>query len=218
MPPRRSDRLRQLQRLLQLEGAAEEVRAFVHEHVAELAPLLGGREDQLLEAAQEEDFARRLRRHLAGLRQCEREQRDADAGVIASKVATTLGGSARWREEEAHLDVRPLLDPELTAAAVDLVIFNEANFNVAISKKTLVGLRRHLPRFPDLLAYVDLGGLHLRWRAGRGHLNFHPQPMPKTAPMLVVPLAPRQVVLPVVHQKRTNHLAEAVFAAIGFNM
>jgi hypothetical protein len=217
MPSPRSDRLRELQRLLQLEDADEEVRAFVHEHVAELAPLLGGREDQLLQAAQQEDFLRRLRRHLAGLRQGEREQRGAEAGVIANKVAAELGASAWWREEEAHVDVRLLLDPGLTAAALDLVAFHEESFNVAVTRRTLVELRRHLPRFPDLLAYVDLGGLHLRWRCGRGQLNFHPQPVPKMAPVLVVPLVPRQVVLPVVQQKRSNDFSEAVFAALGLN-
>jgi hypothetical protein len=218
MPSPRSDLRRQLQRLLQLEDADEEVRAFVHEHVAELAPLLGGREDQLLEAAQQEDFARRLRRHLAGLREGEREQRDADAGIIANKVAAALGASARWREDEAHLGVRLLLDPGLTAAAVDLVIFNAGNFNVAVTKKMLVNIRRQLPQFPDLIAYVDLGGLHLRWRGGRGQLNFHPQPVPNMAPVLVVPLASRQVVLPVAQPKRTNNFTEAVFAALGFDM
>lgn len=218
MPSPRSDPFRQLQRLLRLEDVDDEVRAHVIANLAVLAPVLGARSDQLEEAAQHEDFPRRLRRHLVGQRAREREQRDVDAVATSNKVAAALGASGSWHDEEVRLDVRLLLDPGLTCAPVTHVRFEGSGLDVAVAKQSLVDLRRHLPRFPDLCAYVDATGLHLRWRGGRGRLNFHPQPVPQTTPVLVVPLVARYVAPPAVQTKRANNFTEAVFAALGFNM
>jgi hypothetical protein len=175
MPSPRSDPFRQPQRLLRLEDVDDEVRAHVIANLAVLAPLLGARTDQLEEAAQHEDFPRRLRRHLVGLRAREREQRDVDAIAISNKVATALGAATIRRGEVAHLDVPLLLDAGLTCASVGYVRFVAEGYAVPILRGTLVDLRRRLPRFDDLGAYVDELGLHLRWRGGRGQLNFKPQ-------------------------------------------
>jgi len=212
MPPPRSDLLRQLQQLVKLEGADDEVLAFVIANLAVVASALGAREDQLEEAMRHEDFPGRLRRHLVGLRQRERAVRAVEGGVTASKVAAALGASAAWHEEGAHLDVQLLLDAGLTAAGVDHVRFEGNGLDVAIAKRTLVDLRRHLPRFPDLGAYVDVGGLHLRWRGGLGQLNFSPQKCLPTA--TVVPLR-QPVVRPA--PTRSRSFIGNVFAALGFN-
>ena len=218
MPSPRSDPFRQLKRLLRLEDVDDEVRAHVIANIAVLAPALGARADQLEEAAQHEDFPRRLRRHLVGLRAREREQRDVDAVPISNKVAAALGASGAWHDEEVRIDVGLLLDPGLTCASATHVRFEGTGLDVALTKQTLVDLRRHLPRFPDLCAYVDATGLHLRWRGGRGRLNFHPQPVPRMTPVLVVPLTARHAAMPAVQPKRANTFAEAVFAALSFDM
>jgi hypothetical protein len=212
MPSLRSDPYRQLQRLLRLEDVDDEVRAHVIANRAVLAPVLGARADQLEEAAQHEDFPRRLRRHLVGLRRGERAARAVEGGITASNVAAAVGASVSWRVGEAHLDVQLLLDAGLTAAAADHVRFEGNELDVAIAKKTLVDLRRHLPRFPDLGAYVDAGGLHLRWRGGLGQLNFRPQ---KCLPTATVVLLRRVVVRPAAARSRS--FIGSVFAALGFN-
>jgi hypothetical protein len=218
MPSPRSDPFRQLQRLLRLEDVDDEVRAHVIANLAVLAPLLGARADQLEEAAQHEDFPRRLRRHLVGLRAREREQRDVDAVAISKKVAAALGVAMRWRGEVAHLDVSLLLDAGLTCTAVGYVRFVAEGYAVPITRGTLVDLRRHLPRFPDLGAYVDEQGLHLRWRGGRGQLNFRPQVIVGRVEVLDVVL--ERSALPVIVAKptRSNNFADADFGALGLNM
>ena len=94
MPSPRSDPFPQLQRLLRLDDVDDEVRAHVIANLAVLAPVLGARADLLEEAAQHEDFPRRLRRHLVGMRAREREQRDVDAVAVSNKSATALGPAA----------------------------------------------------------------------------------------------------------------------------
>ena len=215
MPSPRSDPFRRLQRLLRLDDVDDEVREHVVANLAVLAPVLGARADQLEEAAQHEDFTRRLRHHLVGLRAREREQRDVDAIAISNEVAAALGAATIWRSEVAHLDVPLLLDAGLTCAAVGYVRFVAEGYAVPIMRGTLVELRRHLPRFEDLGAYVDDLGFHLRWRGGRGQLNFKPQVIVGRIEVLDVLLPQRAVAVPAAKPSRSNNLADAVFAALG---
>ncbi|MBI2393705.1 MAG: hypothetical protein HYV09_29295 [Deltaproteobacteria bacterium] len=211
---RRSDALRELQQLVQFEAAEDEVRALVAANAMELAPVLGVRVDRLEGATREEGLMDRLRGRLAELRRRRREQQRLDAAVAAAGVAAALGRSARRRGGVVHLDVTLLLDSGLMAGPARYVRFVADGYAVPIESSVLMRVRRHLPKFPDLGAYLDERGLHLRWRGGIGQLNLRPQVMVGRVEVLDVPLrAVREVPQP--EPLRVNNFVEALYEALG---
>jgi hypothetical protein len=176
MKPARRDPLRELVQLLRFpeEGACN-LGAFLAEHADELAPALNTRPSDLRESADmtDEVVAPRLRARRDRMKETERERREAEDMDTSLHTAAALGGTARWTERGAVLDTDVLLGDLLIAdRSKKYVAFAGSDFTTTVERRVLhqsASLRR---LFIDVAAYVDAGGVHIRWRGGRGGFNW----------------------------------------------
>jgi hypothetical protein len=146
----------------QLGVDAEELRAVVHLPDEALA--------RELQSRLERRAARRAATHADAVQR------------LAVAAAEQLAATARWKGDAAVLDVRVLLGELLVDTTRSYFLFDATSFSsrfqVALPRSRLANVARVLGGRPDLGAWVDEDGLHLRWNEGRGGLNFLSQCVP----------------------------------------
>lgn len=106
----------------------------------------------------------------------------------AVRAVRRLIGAARRCGERVDLDIDVLLGDVLIDTSKEYICFELDESNVDVPRHSLARARGPTRSFDDVIAYVDRSGLHLRWRAGRGGLNFQPQRRERGAQVLVVDL------------------------------
>lgn len=115
---------------------------------------------------------------------------------LALAAADQLASTAIWRNDAAVLDVRVLLGELLVDTSRKHVLLDAtgfwSRFQVIVPRSRLVDTAKVLGGRPDLGAWVNENGLHLRWNQGRGGLNFLPQALPahEMANLLCVTIPP----------------------------
>ncbi len=134
--------------------------AFLAGHADEVAPALGSTPDDLRASIDlpDELVARRV-----------------TAAEVARRAASALGGTVRWTEQGAVLDVDLLLGDVLADHAKRYIEFKGAEFTATIERALLARTTLVQRLFIDVVAYVDADGLHVRWRGGRGGYNWRPR-------------------------------------------
>ena len=187
MPPRPSRATRELLALYARAGRDEyNIGAFLRERpelVAHLGVPLDLERDDADLALQLAPAVGRYKRRAAHLRTGEQEQRTAAA--VRQMIA-----SARRRADGIELDADVLLGDLLADNRKKYICFELPSARVPIFRRDLAKARGALRMFIDVAASVDDRGLHLRWRAGRGGLNFRPQVEEREAEVLHVDLRP----------------------------
>ncbi len=167
--------MRELVQLLRVpeEGACN-LGAFLFAHAEELAAALGSSPEDLRASADlpDEVVAPRVRARLARRRELDQERNAVEDHEIAVRAASTLGRTVRWTEQGAILDTELLLGDVLAERAMKYVSFEGEGFTVAIERDTLARTASLRRVFIDIAAYVDADGVHLRFRGGRGGLNW----------------------------------------------
>jgi hypothetical protein len=174
-PNRQRDPLRELQQLLRVaEEGAHDLGAFLSTHAEELAPALGSSPDDLRAAAElpDEVVARRVKARLAARRELDQKQKAQDDAEVARRAASALGGTVRWTEQGAVLDVDLLLGDALADHSKRYIEFTGPDFTTAIERGLLARTALVQRLFIDVAAYLDAEGLHVRWRGGRGGYNW----------------------------------------------
>jgi hypothetical protein len=180
MASSRRNAVRELERLVRLAGHDAESASlgpFVAENAAELARDLDLPVETLAEAAGYEDAHLRSTlsialRHWNATRG---ESRRAEVAETAERAAQALGASAVWQDVGVVLPVCLLFGGVLVDATKKYVAFTSEEINVAVYRRTLVDTARVMVKFPDVVCFLDARGLHVRWRKGRGQLNYIPQ-------------------------------------------
>lgn len=178
MKPTRRDPLRELQQLLRApeEGVAN-IGAFLFANAEELAPLLGSTAEDLRASVDmpDEVVAPRVRARLRRRRDIDQERKSVAEHELAMRAAATLGRTVRWTELGAVLDTDLLLGDVLADREKKYIAFTGPDFTVAVERDTLARTAMVQRLFIDVAAYVDAGGLHVRWRGGRGGYNWKPR-------------------------------------------
>ncbi len=124
--------------------------------------------------------------HLASYFERRAEQRAAIHGEavrrLAQAAAEQLALTAVWREDAAVLDIGILLGELLVDTTRSYILLDATGlagtFQVTLPRSLLVSLFKDVGARPDLGAWVDEAGLHVRWNRGCGGLNFRPQTVP----------------------------------------
>lgn len=114
----------------------------------------------------------------------------AERCARADRAAAQLAASARHERDRVVLDADVLLG-DLLAGRQKYIALDLESARIPVLRHVLVRARGALRGFLDLSAFVDEGGLHLVWRAGRGGLNLRAQPEERGASVLAVDLRPR---------------------------
>lgn len=188
LPSRPSNTTREFLRLYALASRDERNLAhFLGEHpelVAHLAVPLDLEQDDVEIALQLASTVGHYKRRTAALADDEHAERAAAA--VRQLVATT-----RNRGEWLEVDPELLLGDLLVDKKVKYVSFELAEARVPVLRTALARARSPLRNFIDTAASIDTQGVHLRWRGGRGGLNFHPQVEERGAHVLHVDLRPR---------------------------
>ena len=109
---------------------------------------------------QEREVAVRLR----GRRELDQQQKSQEDAEVARRAASALGGTARWTEQGAVLDVDLLLGDVLADHAMKYVEFKGPDFTTAIERSLLARTALVQRLFIDVAAYVDADGLRLGQR------------------------------------------------------
>lgn len=119
-------------------------------------------------------------RHKYAERQLRRERLDERVDRAVRRLVTT----ARYEDVQVRLEADVLLG-DLLATGRKYICFDLQQARVVLPRQALLRARKALRPFPDVVAYVDERGLHLRWREGRGGLNFPPQRQEQESTTLV---------------------------------
>lgn len=194
-PPPRSDAFKELVRLYSLAHRGEHNLAAhlrAHPEVAaalgvDVDPVRDDAELALVVAPAIGKYKLSCSRAAVG----ERDRRAEEAG-------RRLGARARHDGQVVLLDADLLLGP-MSTGSHDFLAFELESTRVVVPRRPLARGRVVLRGFLDLVAFLDPRGLHLRWKAGRGGLNFRPHAPPREAGLLVVDLrrpAPRRASAP----------------------
>ena len=179
---------------------------FLHQHTREIAGELGLSEEVVARAATSSDdqlcptLALALREW-----QVRRDgRRQAEVAATAERAAQALGAAAIWEGPRAVLRVEVLFRDVLVDASRKYIRFVSDDVDVAVYRRTLVDTARVMGRFRDVTCFVDGAGLHVRWREGRGQLNYVAQRVvPHENPLvLTVPLARRMELVAVAFAPR----------------
>jgi len=179
-----ADPLRQLARLARVaEPGGRNIGSHLKRHAAALAQALDVPELDLLAAAREPDeiLAPKVQASLRGLQDAQRAARSGQDTARAIESARRLEARARWEGGAV------LLDPALVLGALladqqrpHLLFALHDGTAVAVLRRDLAACARVVGRRCDLTTFVDAAGLHLRWSAGRGGLNWYPRPLTPT--------------------------------------
>lgn len=131
----------------------------------------------------------RLRALLEKLRD---DERRGDRRVEAARVRDLRDG-ARWVGPQVVVLPHALFRLAAGAKGKKYIRLVGEEVDVAVSCRLLVRTGAALRVFADVVARVDLDGLHLSWRGGRGQLNLCPQRLKQPDDALVVTLPRRTV-------------------------
>ena len=192
---RRSNVVRDLEGLVKVAGpdASGTLGPFLRDHARDIARELDIAEETLVEASgsSDEHVYPALVTALREWRERRGERRDAELAEKARCAAERLGATAIWNDTWAELRRDLLFGDVLVDASKKYVRFASDDLDVAIHRRKLFDTARVVNRFRGVTVFVDARGLHIRWREGRGQLNFLPQlVLPRDHDhVLVVPLA-----------------------------
>jgi hypothetical protein len=195
---------------------------LLHERGDELAVLLGVPAASLRAAEHlpDDELAPHVEVLLGRLDGERRSVRRVSAEETSRAAAAQLARTATWRDDVVLLDVDVLLGALLADAKPKYIAFDAADvFDVAVLRVRLADARRVLlgESFVGLCATVDAAGLHLRWKDGRGGLDFratYVTPLERDRVLRVVLERPRHVAL-VAAQRGSARLGD-VLADLGF--
>lgn len=187
MSPRPSSTTRELLRLYSLASRGEyNLTQFLvdrPELVAHLGLLLDLERDDAEVALQLAPAVGRYKRRAAHLKAGEHTERAAAA--VRQLVATS-----QRRADQLEIDAELLLGDLLADSSKKYISFEFTGARVPVLRGALARARAPLRNFIDLGAYIDESGVHLRWRGGRGGLNFRPHVEERGADVLRVDLRP----------------------------
>ena len=172
----RRELLRELARLVRhAEGDGKNIGAYVVEHACELAHVLRASTRELVEVSIERDgaVAARLRPRLELALEREHRLQRARQVERARLAAVSVALTARSFELGIVLDVDIVLGDLLADRATKYVTFAAIDARVVVPV-AMMRRARYLRRlYVDLACFVSERGLALRWKAGRGRLNFY---------------------------------------------
>lgn len=176
--------LRQLARLARVaDPGGRNIGPHLKQHATALAQALDVPESDLLAAAREPDeiLAPKVQAALRRLQDARRATRSGQDAARAVKAAEQIEARAQWQGGPVLLDPALLLGDLLADERRAHVLFalRDAT-DVAVQRRDLGACARVIGRRRDLTAFVDGAGLHLRWSAGRGGLNWYPRPLTPT--------------------------------------
>ena len=123
------------------------------------------------------DLAPLVRRKLGHRRTILSEQRQEVARQRAERAADRLAHGPR-RGASVLLDPALLLRDLLADGSCSHIHFRIGGRDLFFRRSRLWKIARVLFGRDDLRAWLDPGGLHLRWNSGRGGLNLHSEPAP----------------------------------------
>jgi hypothetical protein len=170
------DLLRELAQLVRyVEPDGTNIGPFVTVHAGELAHLLQSDDRELRAAEYERDGALvdRLRARLEVATEREHQLRNEQEAERSRQAARELAQRARWFELGVVLDVDVVLGDLLADSQVRLISFVLDDATVTLRTAILRRARLLLREYMDLACFVDERGVHFRWKAGRGQLNFY---------------------------------------------
>lgn len=172
------------------EPGERNIGVFVTEHADALAESLGTAAAKLVKLGTlpDELIAPGLHARLEELRRGERVREVRRAAVAAEQLARTT----RWLDDRAVLDVDLLLGELLADRSKKYLRFVADTFDVAVHRITIAQCKPLRRTFMDVASFVDEKRLGLRWRGGRGSLNFYPQEIDAPERALVVALPARR--------------------------
>ena len=216
----RRDPLRELALLLRApEPGTNNLGAFVAEHAKALAPLLGVPESKLTEEepTPDEVLAPELFDRLRALRDAERAYVARRGESLAIQAAECLIHTACWDDERVIIDADVLLGGLVADRGMNYVRFVlDDDASVTVSRASLAGCRL-LPRlFMDVAAWVDRGGVHLRWRSGRGGINWRPRETERWEESLVLIVSLRRPAVAALPRRRVPSLLGDVLRDLGW--
>jgi hypothetical protein len=179
--PRR-DPIGELVRLVRApEPGGHNVGEYVADHADVLASLLEVQACELdaARAVVDDITAPRLRALLERVRGREQDRDRLRRRERSRAAVERLGGSVHWVEQRAVLDVDLLFGELLADRQVRWLSFHApGHFQTTIGRSELRGSARLRRVHPDLAAWVDEAGLHVRWKGGRGGYNWFSQSPP----------------------------------------
>lgn len=179
---RQPDLVRLLERAVAVaEDDGSDIGNILIEHRALVASIFGTDEAAVLRAASMSDgeLAPLVSRRIAPIKTSSKAERSKAASRRADEGAAQLARVATARGETVALDARLLLGPVIAdPMAKYITFFLRGEATITVQRVALVGAARVLGRRDDLATWVDTVGLHLRWRGGRGGLNWLPQVLP----------------------------------------
>lgn len=174
----RRDPARELALLLRApEPGACNVGSFVASHAKTLSPLLGIAEPKLaaVHSVPDERLVPDLQARLRELREAERAHAVERGTSLAVQAAARLAHTARWLDDRVVVDTRVLLGDLLAARDTKYLRFElDGGADVVIARSSLANCRMLERTFLDVAGWIDGDGVHLRWRAGRGGINWKP--------------------------------------------
>lgn len=170
-----SARLRELAQLARDD--ADALREILRDDAGPLGAALGVPEHELRALAERGDDDARLgvRRILDHLRRQSIERQAAEREQRAVTAAQELALTARWFDVGVELDPRLMLGDLLADGSKPWIALMVDGADVVVSRARLRRAASALRPFQDLHAFVDPQALRLRWRGGRGGLNFRSQ-------------------------------------------
>ena len=168
-----------------------EIRAYIEEHVVELADDLGVTPETITsELETVTDDAVLATKMLVAVKKAEASQRDLKRdgrAKSAQAAAEKLASRATWDWDRVQLDLPALLASALTKRA-DLLVFICEDFTVSVPQAILFDLAK--VKLRGLSGFVDAEGLHIRWKTGGLNLRPHVDPH---ADHIVLGVSPKTV-------------------------
>ncbi len=181
--------LRELRRFILVksaEGNQAEIRHYIVENVESIARSFHVPVRVIIDAVQgvkdDHSLATKFLETIVRAEGLLRQKRKEDRSRSAHASAAAIGSMAEWNGARAKVDILSLLATALTRRN-DMMVFAFDGGSIGVHQSVLFDLARLKRR--DLSAFVDSGGLHVRWSTGG--LNLYPQSDTK-AETVVVPL------------------------------
>ena len=193
---------------------------YLADHANELAQVLGidARWLEAARASDDEDVVQRIRQLLARARDQHVQQGLEQRRDRSLAAAERLGATARWTDLGAELDMDLLLGELLADRTKKWVAFTvDHDRETIIPRHLIAATAPHRRIHLDLAGWVDLHGLHVRWKGGRGGYNWHSREVDAHFDDLVlrVPLAPI-VVLHVPERRRGGAWLGHILKELGY--
>jgi len=108
------------------------------------------------------------------------KERAADSKAIlgnqkAQAAARDMAATAEWDGRRAWVNPGLLLGDLLVDPSFKYVTLQLAGGEVSVRRALLFATAKQVGHRPDITAFVDQAGVHVRWNGGRGGLNWLPQ-------------------------------------------